>query len=183
MKDLRAVIIACLLAHPVALTAGDKPIVPPLAQEHWNGSRTLRFKTPEGWLVSNRSGDVDVTDAIGDGMRLRLLRWPANMGLDTTHVDCMLQRLAGPMETSLDVRYEYDFIGGEIGDRRVLDSAFVVEYDKPVDGDKKWRQRNLTIVGATESICIITYVRQGIWKKSTPARKLLTSLAENVKWP
>ena len=69
------------------------------------------------------------------------------------------------------------------GDRRALDSAFVVEYDKAIDGDKKWRQRNLTIVGATETVCIITYVRNGIWKKSTPARKLLTSLAESVKWP
>jgi hypothetical protein len=184
MKDLRAVIVGSLLAFPALVAAGDKLVIPPLAQEHWNGSRTLSFKTPEGWLVSNRSGDVEVTEAIGDGMRMRLLRWPANMGLDTTHVDCMLQRLAPPMETSLDVRYEYDFVGGELpGDRRALDSAFVVEYDKPIDGDKKWRQRNLTIVGPSESLCIITYVRQGIWKKSTPARKLLTSLAESVKWP
>ena len=184
MKDLRAVIVGSLLLLPASVAAGEKLVIPPLAQEHWNGSRTLSFKTPEGWLVSNRSGDVEVTEAIGDGMRMRLLRWPANMGLDTTHVDCMLQRLAPPMETSLDVRYEYDFVGGELpGDRRALDSAFVVEYDKPIDGDKKWRQRNLTIVGPTESLCIITYVRQGIWKKSTPARKLLTSLAESVKWP
>jgi hypothetical protein len=184
MRGLRAVIFGSLLALPVFVLAGDKLVIPPLAQEHWNGSRTLRFKTPEGWLVSNRSGDVEVTDAIGDGMRMRLLRWPANMGLDTTHVDCMLQRLAPPMETSLDVRYEYDFMGGELpGDRRALDSAFVVEYDKPIDGDKKWRQRNLTVVGPTESLCIITYVRQSIWKKSTPARKLLTALAESVQWP
>jgi hypothetical protein len=95
----------------------------------------------------------------------------------------MLQRLAGPMETSLDVRYEYDFVGDEVDGRRVLDSAFVVEYDKPIDGDKKWRQRNLTIVGKGESVCIVTYVRNSLWKKSTPARKLLTSLAESVKWP
>ncbi len=184
MKDLRAVIFASLLALPAAALAGDKPVVPPLAQDHWNGSQTLRFKTPEGWLVSNTSGQqVEVTDARGDGMRLRLLRWSAEMGLDSTHIDCMLQRLAGPMETSLDVRYEYDFVGGEVDGRRVLDSAFVVEYDAVIDGDKKWRQRNLTIVGKGESVCIVTYVRNSLWKKSTPARKLLTSLAESVKWP
>lgn len=184
MNYLGLGILAALLALPPAgLTAGEKLVVKPLAQEHWNGSRTLRFKTPEGWLVQNVSGQVEVTEARGDGMRLRLLRWPIDMGLDSTHAECMLQRLAGPMETSLDVRYEYDFIGGEIGERRMLDSAFVVEYDAVIDGEKKWRQRNLTVVGAGESICIITYVRNGIWKKSTPARQLLTSLAESVKWP
>ena len=58
-----------------------------------------------------------------------------------------------------------------------------MEYDAVIDGDKKWRQRNLTVVGAGESICIITYVRNGIWKKSTAARKLLTALVENVTFP
>ncbi len=183
MKGLRAVILGSLLAFPAFVSASDKPVVPALAQEHWNASRTLRFMTPEGWLVANTTGQVDVTEARGDGMRLRLLRWPANMGLDSTHADCMLQRLAGPMETSLDVRYEYDFVGGEVGERRALDSAFVVEYDKPIDGDKKWRQRNLTLVGPSDSVCIITYVRNSTYKKSQAARKLLTSLAESVKWP
>src|SRR5262245_66347707 len=98
-------------------------------------------------------------------MRLRLVRWPMDMGLDSTHSDCMLQRLAGPMETSLDVRYEYDFVGGEIGERRALDSAFVVEYDKEIDGDKKWRQSNLTIVGAVESVYVDSYGKNGIFKK------------------
>ena len=183
MKNLGAVVLASLVALPAGLATGEKLVIKPLAQEHWNGSRTLRFKTPEGWLVQNTSGQVEVTEARGDGMRLRLVRWPIDMGLDSTHADCMLQRLAGPMETSLDVRYEYDFVGGEIGERRVLDSAFVVEYDAPIDGDKKWRQRNLTVVGAGESVCIITYVRNGMWKKSTAARKLAASLAESVKWP
>ncbi len=183
MKGIRAVILVSLVALPASLAAGEKLVIKPLAQEHWNGSRTLRFKTPEGWLVQNTSGQVEVTEARGDGMRLRLLRWPIDMGLDSTHVECMLQRLAGPMETSPDVRYEYDFVGGEIGERRALDSAFVVEYDAVIDGDKKWRQRNLTVVGAGESVCIITYVRNGIWKKSTAARKFLKSLAESVTWP
>jgi hypothetical protein len=183
MKHIGAIILASLVALPAGLAAGEKIVIKPLAQEHWNSSRTLRFKTPEGWLVQNVSGQVEVTEARGDGMRLRLLRWPMDMGLDSTHAECMLQRLAGPMETSLDVRYEYDFVGGEIGERRALDSAFVVEYDAVIDGDKKWRQRNLTVVGAGESVCIITYARNGLFKKSTAARKFLTSLVEGVTFP
>ena len=183
MKHTGAVILASLVALPAGLAAGEKIVIKPLAQEHWNSSRTLRFKTPEGWLVQNTSGQVELTEARGDGMRLRLVRWPMDMGLDSTHAECMLQRLAGPMETSLDVRYEYDFVGGEIGERRALDSAFVVEYDAVIDGDKKWRQRNLTVVGAGESVCIITYVRNGLFKKYTAVRKFLTSLVEGVTFP
>ena len=183
MKHTGAVILASLVALPAVLAAGEKIVIKPLAQEHWNSSRTLRFKTPEGWLVQNTSGQVELTEARGDGMRLRLVRWPMDMGLDSTHAECMLQRLAGPMETSLDVRYEYDFVGGEMGERRALDSAFVVEYDAVIDGDKKWRQRNLTVVGAGESVCIITYVRNGLFKKYTTVRKFLTSLVEGVSFP
>jgi hypothetical protein len=183
VKGIAAVVLASLVALPAGLAAGEKIEIRPLAQEHWNGSRTLRFKTPEGWLVQNTSDQVEVTEAWGDGMRLRLVRWPMDMGLDSTHSDCMLQRLAGPMQTSLDVRYEYDFVGGEIGERRALDSAFVVEYDKAIDGDKKWRQRNLTVVGAGESVCIITYVRNGMFKKSSAVKKFLTSLVEGVTFP
>lgn len=183
MRDIVAVLLASLVALPAGVAAGEKIVVKPLAQEHWNGSRTLRFKTPEGWLVQNTSGQVELTEARGDGMRLRLVRWPMDMGLDSTHSECMLQRLAGPMETSLDVRYEYDFVGGEIGERRALDSAFVVEYDAVIDGDKKWRQRNLTIVGAGESVCIITYVRNGMFKHSSAVKKFLISLVEGVTFP
>jgi hypothetical protein len=182
MKDLWAVILAPLLL-PVALVAGQKDAVPALTEEHWTGSKTLRFKTPVGWSVSYTPGDLELTEARGNGMILRLLRREGELGLDSMHVECMMLRLAGPMETQPQVDYEYDFIGGEIAGRRLLDSAFVVEYDEPQDGQKKWRQRNLTLVGQGESVCIITYVPASVWKKSSTARKLLTSLAESVKWP
>ena len=42
------------------------------------------------------------------------------------------------------VDYEYDFVGGAVGERRALDSAFVVHYDEPVEGQRDWRQRNVT---------------------------------------
>ena len=183
MRGIGTVVLAWLVALPAVLSAGDKIEIKPLALDHWNSSRTLRFKTPEGWVVQNTPGQVELTEARGDGMRLRLVRWPMDMGLDSTHSDCMLQRLAGPMETSLDVRYEYDFVGGEIGERRALDSAFVVEYDAAIDGDKKWRQRNLTVVGAGESVCIITYVRNSMFKKSSAMKKFMTSLVQGVTFP
>ena len=182
MKDLRLVILAPLFLLPTALAAGQKAAVPALTEEHWNGSKTLRFKTPAGWTVTNTPGNLEQTEARGNGMILRLLRREGELGLDSLHVECMLVRLAGPMETHPHVDYEYDFIGGEIAGRRVLDSAFVVEYDEPKDGDKKWRQRNLTVMGDGESVCIVTYVPNGTWKKYTWARKLLTSLVESVKW-
>ena len=77
---------------------------------------------------------------------MRVLRRQGELGLDAMHVECMLVRLAGPMETHPQVDYEYDFVGGEVSGHRALDSAFVVEYDAPIDGERKWRQRNLTLV-------------------------------------
>jgi hypothetical protein len=183
MKGLAAVILAPLALWPLGLAAGQKAAPTPLTEEHWNGSKTVSFKTPAGWTVTHKPGNFELTEARGGGMILRVYRREGELGLDSLHAECMLQRLAGPMETSLDVRYEYDFVGGEVGGRRVLDSAFAVEYDAPQDGEKKWRQRNLTVVGDGESVCIVTYAPQSVFKKSSAARKLLTSLAESVKWP
>lgn len=183
MKGLKAVRLAPFFLFTAVLVAGEKDAAPPLTQEHWNASRTLRFKTPAGWTVSHTPNDLETTEARGDGMILRVLRRRGELGLDSLHVECMLVRLAGPMETHPHVDYEYDFVGGEVDGRRALDSAFVVEYDEPIDGEKKWRQRNLTMVGGEESVCVVTYVPNGVWKKSKAARKLLTSLVESVKWP
>lgn len=183
MKGPQAATLALLLVPPAALAAGEKGALPPLTEEHWNESKTVRFKTPAAWSVTHTPGDLELTEARGDGMILRVLRRQGELGLDSMHVECMMRRLAGPMETRPGADYEYDFVGGAVGGRRALDSAFVVEYDAPIDGDRKWRQRNLTVVGDGESVCIATYVPNGTWKKHTWARKLLTSLVESVKWP
>jgi hypothetical protein len=95
-------------------------------------------------------------------------------------------RLAGAMDTSPQVDYEYDFLGGQVGERRGLDSAFVVHYDAPVDGYADWRQRNMTLVGRGESVCVIGYVPAAVYKKSKPARNLLKAVLERVElapWP
>ena len=88
---------------------------------------------------------------------MRVLRREGELGLDSLHVECMLVRLAGAMDTFPQVDYEYDFVGGEVGERRALDSAFVVHYDEPVEGYRDWRQRNLTVVGEGESVCVVAY--------------------------
>jgi hypothetical protein len=94
----------------------------------------------------------------------------------------MLVRLAGAMDTFPQVDYEYDFLGGEVGERRALDSVFVVHYDEPVEGYRDWRQRNLTVIGAGESVCVVAYAPLSVWRTSKSARNLLTSVVESIRF-
>jgi hypothetical protein len=172
-----------LLLLPAPIGAGKKdPPVPDLASEHRNAAKTLTFRTPATWAIQAGSGQPEITEARGDGLVLRIVRREGEFGLDSMHVECMLVRLAGPMDTFPQVDYEYDFVGGAIGDRKALDSAFVVHYDDPIDGHRDWRQRNLTVVGGGESVCIVTYAPLPVWKKSKPARNLLTAIVESVRF-
>jgi len=183
LKDLTAASFFCLLLLPASLGAGKKDERPPdLPAEHTNASKTLTFRTPAGWAVQAGTGQPEVTEARGDGLILRIVRREGELGLDSMHVECMLVRLAGPMDTFPQVDYEYDFVGGAVGDRRALDSAFVVHYDAPIDGHRDWRQRNLTVVGGGESVCVVAYSPLPVWKKSKPARKLLTAVVESVRF-
>jgi hypothetical protein len=168
---------------PASLGAGkkDEP-APDLPSEHTNSSKTLTFRTPAGWAVQAGAGQPEMTEARGDGLILRIVRHEGELGLDSMHVQCMLVRLAGPMDTFPQVDYEYDFVGGEVGERKALDSAFVVHYDEPIDGHRDWRQRNLTVVGGGESVCVVAYAPLPVWKKSKPARNLLTAIVESVRF-
>ncbi len=182
MKDLKAIVLA-VLSMPAALAAGDKDAAPALTEQHWNAARTFTFNTPAGWTSTSKPGDVETTEARGEGLIFRVLRRAGAIGLDAMHTDCMMARLAGPMDTKPGADYEYDFIGGEVAGHKALDSAFVVEYAAPFEGERKWRQRNLTLVNDNESVCVITYAPNPLYKKSKAVRKLLTSLVESVKWP
>jgi hypothetical protein len=184
MKHLAAASFACLLILPSPLGAGRKenPVSSTLPSEHSNASKTLTFRTPAGWVVEAGTGEPETTEARGDGLIVRILRREGELGLDSLHVECMLVRLAGAMETFPQVDYEYDFVGGAFGERRALDSAFVVHYDEPVDGHRDWRQRNLTVVGEGESVCVVAYAPLRVWKKSKPARNLLTSVLESIRF-
>lgn len=185
MKALWTATFASLLL-PGLLPAAEKPSVPELTAVHVNASRTVRLHTPAGWRVESRPGQPEVLEARGDGLIVRILRREGELGLDSLHVECMLVRLAGAMDTSPQVDYEYDFVGGQVGDRRGLDSAFLVRYDTPIDGHTGWRQRNVTLVGGGESVCVIGYVPAAVYKKSKPARNLLKAVLEKVElapWP
>jgi len=184
MKDLTAVSFVCLMLFPAPTSAGKKdvPGPAPLVSEHTNASKTLTFRTPEGWVVEAGAGQPEVTEARGDGLIVRILRREGELGLDSLHVECMLVRLAGAMDTFPQVDYEYDFVGGEAGGRRALDSAFVVHYDEPIEGHRDWRQRNVTVIGEGESVCVVAYAPLSVWKKSKPARNLLTAVVESIRF-
>jgi hypothetical protein len=185
MKDLTAAFFACLLLLPPTVGAGkkkDPPALGSLPSEHWNESRTVCIRTPALWTARSDPGPPEVIETRGDGLIVRVLRREGELGLDSLHVECMLVRLAGPMDAFPQVDYEYDFVGGEVGDRRALDSAFVVHYDQPVEGHRDWRQRNLTVVGEGESVCVVAYAPLPFWKKSKSARNLLTSVVESIRF-
>jgi hypothetical protein len=185
MRDLTAACLACLLLLPTSVGADKKKDSPKpvgLASEHWNGSRTVSIRTPATWAARSEAGPPEVIETRGDGLIVRVLRREGELGLDSLHVECMLVRLTGPMDAFPQVDYEYDFLGGEVGARRALDSAFVVHYDEPVEGHRDWRQRNLTVVGEGESVCVVAYAPLSAWKKSKPARNLLTSVVESIRF-
>jgi hypothetical protein len=184
MKDLALALLACLLLVPAPAGAGKKEASagPPLPVEHKNAAGTLTFHTPSSWVVEARGGLPELTEARGNGLIVRIVRREGEQGLDSLHVECMLVRLAGPMEAAPQVDYEYDFVGGEASGRRVLDSAFVVHYDEPIEGQRDWRQRNLTVVGNGESLCLIGYSPLATWKKSKPTRALLDAVLASVRY-
>jgi hypothetical protein len=154
-----------------------KTEAPALVAEHTHSSGAFSFKTPAGWSVGPPKANPDALDASGDGVVVRFLYRPDEIGFDALHALCMLERLAAPMAQNPRVEYEYDFISATVGDRRSLDSAFLVRYDAAIAGYREWRQRNLTLVGAGESLCLITYAPQPLWKQRATRRLLEAVLA------
>lgn len=182
MKQKQLAVCAWAFLLPAVAIAGEKGgSLPALTEAHTNASQTIRFRTPAGWAVETAAGMPEITEARGDGLIVRLLWREAEVGLDALHVDCMLVRLAQENAGRPDVDYEYDFIGGVLAGRRALDSAFVVHYDAPIDGTRDWRQRNVSIVGEGESVCVIGYGPMPASKKSRPLRKLLDAVMSSVE--
>ena len=186
MKRLAAgALAAWTLAGPA--WAGKKTAVapPPLVAEHAHPSGAFRFRTPEGWTVAAVPGRPEAIEAWGGPLGVRFVYQPGESGLDGLHVECMLERLAPPMEMEPRVKYEYEFLGGPIGNARALDSAFAVQYDKGIQGHRSWRQRALTVVGGGHSLCLASYVPADVWKRSPEARAtadaVLASVTLNVR--
>jgi hypothetical protein len=164
-----------------AAAAKKPPAEPaPLTQDHNHPSGAFTFRTPDGWTMRPSRVKPEVVDVGAGELMIRFLYRPGEIGYDSLHGDCMVERLAPPMETAPQVEYEYDHVGGVIADRRALDSAFQVTYDNPIQGHRTWRQRNVTIVGAGHSLCVITYVPAAVWRKSRAVRSTMDSILGSV---
>ena len=175
-------VLAVALCLPAAAGAGKKEVAPPLSVEHVHPSGTFSFRTPEGWKAGAVPGKPELYEATDGALVVRFLYRDRESGYDSMHADCMLERLAGAMDTSPQVAYEYDFLGGAIGPRRVLDSAFALKYDAPVLGHREWRQRNVTVVGEGSSLCIITHAPSAVWKKSKVTKAVLDGIVLSVTY-
>ena len=168
-----------IFLFPALGVAGGKALPPPdLTNEHLHPSGHVSFMTPPDWNVTAR--DASRVDAWGPEVGLRLVERNGEQGLDSFHVDCMMERLAGPMETAPEVAYEYDFIGGIVNGHRALDSAFAVNYDQKIRGHRVWRQRNVSLVGSGRSLCVVAYAPAESWKKSPASRALLDAVLSSV---
>jgi hypothetical protein len=177
-------VLLCV-AHVSGASARVKlklPPPPPLTQEHAHPSGAFRIFVPEGWAVGTVNGDPDALQATGDSLVVRFVYRRGDAGYDAFHAACMDQRLTGRSGEALAGRYEYDYVEGSFGSRRFLDSAFVVEYDADILGHRKWRQRNLTVVGGGDSLCLVAFAPVSVWKKSLEARSVLDAVLQNVKF-
>ncbi len=183
MKDLGQLVFLLALLVPVPTWAGKAPkLAPPdLPREHVCPSKAFSFRTPADWTVESSGTSPEVVQAQGDSVVVRFLHRGQEVGFDGLHVDCMQERLGGsPLQAEPQVEYEYDFVGGRIGARRALDSAFRVRYDLPILGFREWRQRNITLVGEGESLCVIAYCPMKLWKKSPETRALLDGVLASI---
>jgi hypothetical protein len=176
---LYASVMSALAVIP-AWSGGKREAPPPLSQEHRHPSGAFTFRTPEGWTVESSPMDANALQIGGGDLLVRFLYRSSEDGYDSLHATCMLERLASPMVTDPQISYEYDYVSRVGGGHRSLDSAFQVKYDAPIQGHRAWRQRNLTVVGAGHSLCIIAYAPLDVWKKSPGTRALLDSVLASV---
>ncbi len=180
MDDLAKAALVGLVLVGASAGARDAPPVA-LVAEHQNAAGTITLRTPEDWVVESRPGVPEITEARGGSLIVRILRREGEVGLDSYHVQCMQERLTDPMKAAPQVDYEYEFRGGWIGERKALDSAFVVHYDEPVEGHGDWRQRHVTVVGGGESLCVVGMAPRRVWKKSRKERALLDAVMTSVR--
>ena len=180
---MRRIVVVCLLLTGDAVAKEPPAPPPPLTQEHRFPSGAFTFKTPAGWKLEPVAGNPEAIQASGEGVLVRFVYRPGEAGFDGLHVNCMLERLAPEKDSEPQVRYEYDFLGGDVGEMRILDSAFEVIYDAPIQGSRAWRQRNITLVGKGHSLCAISYAPAELWKKSKATRATLDGILTSVSFP
>jgi hypothetical protein len=169
---------------PALISIGAKPVEPPpLTKVYVHRNEAFRFIVPEGWTFDPVKGDVDAVQTVGDGSVVRIIYRKGELGYDALHGSCLSERLVPEAEGGTEATsYEYDYEEGSIEGRRSLDSAFLVDYGVEVMGHRKWRQRNLTVVGGGHSLCLIAFTPQSVWKKSKAARVVVDAVLQNVKF-
>ena len=146
-----------------------------------HGSTNNTFhKNSDPMATRTAAFDPNTLQAVGQGVVVRFVYRPGEVGYDAFHGICITERLSGKPGEAPATRYEYDYVDGAYGDRRSLDSAFFVEYDEEVMGHRKWRQRNLTVVGGGDSLCIVAFAPVAVWNKSSAARTALEAVVQNV---
>jgi hypothetical protein len=165
-------------ALPPASAGGNK--APVLSMEHSHPEGAFRFRTPPDWAVKTFP-DLDLMEARGSGSLIRFQHRDGEVGYDSLHVDCMLDRLAAPMDVLAGIDYEYEFVSRLQGTYRVLDSAFVVRYDTPIDGHTEWRQRSVTLVGEGQSLCMTLHVPRRLWKGDKAVKQTVEAVVASLE--
>lgn len=178
---LLAIVILFGVGGVLPAMAKKKPSAPPLSAEHVHPSGVFSFRTPENWRVGP-GVRPDVLEAVGGGIIFRFTHSAGEVGYDSLHALCMLDRLAPAMQTHPHVKYEHDFVDGVWAGRRTLDSSFVVRYDPPVRGHREWWQRNFTIVGEGQSLCVTLFAPKKLRKKSSVTRALLDGVLGSLRF-
>jgi hypothetical protein len=178
VPSLTVAALLLLLTAP-HVRSGPPPSPPPLPSEHSAAGGAFTFRTPEDWQVG--TPDPDTVEAKAAGFRVRFHYQPSEIGFDGLHVACMMDRPVKETVQFARVNFDYDFASGEIGERRVLDSAFFLSYDDPVEGHREWRQRNVTVVGKGESLCVVVHCPTKLWKRQEN-RLLLDAIVRSVSF-
>jgi hypothetical protein len=170
-----ALCLLALVALPGSARAAGKGIAPPpLTLEHRHPSGAFTFRTPEGWTV--QPGTTGEVEAWSGDLGVRFVYRDGENGYDSLHATCIMDGLAPSSAAEPQMKYEYEYVGGILGDRRVLDSAHSMRYDEAVHGHRDWRQRTVTVVGGGLSLCVMSYAPRGYWKKTPEARAVLDAV-------
>jgi hypothetical protein len=179
MSRRLGLLMVVVLSPSLEARAADAPPAA-LSQEIAHPSGAFTFRVPAGWATGPAPTNPKLFQANGDGLVVRFYFEPQEVGHDALHTLCMLERLAGEAETDPRVAYEYDFLSGVVAEREVIDSAFVVKYNAKILGSLEWRQRNVTLVGKGQSLCVMTYAPAQTWKKSKAVRTVLDGIVGSL---
>ena len=140
------------------------------------------YRVPEGWTSGPLPGRPDVIQVASATALVRFVVQKGELGLDVAHVLCMDERLADPMATSAGTEYEDDFLTNVVAGRHTAFSSLVVAYDAPIMGYRVWWQRNRTIVGGGETICVMGTMPDKLRRKRKRLRHELESIMDGMSF-